>query len=266
VTAAVRTPWILVPREHGAWGLLFQPFLAAAILGKRWDPYFVPAALLVLTVFVVREPLLILARQRWVWRVERPESQVARRCLAWQVPLTLVLAVLLAGRLPLAPLLLLGTVAAGLTALAVWMALHNRQRSIPLQAASSLGLGVGAVLAALVATGGIPVWTWRLWAVLSLHSLLAILVVHWRLDVRQGREVPVWAPWIAAAPLLPAGLLAWSGHPRIGAAVALSVMINAGELLRLRSPASREEPLVRVGIRTLAASLAHTAATVAALW
>jgi hypothetical protein len=266
VTAASRTSWILVPREHGAWGLLFQPFLAAAILGKRWDPLFVPAALLLLTVFIVREPLLILARQHWVWRAEKPESQAARRCLAWQVPLTLLLSVLLAGRLPLAPLLLLGTLAMALTALAVWMALHNRQRSIPLQAASSLGLGSSAVLAALVATGGIPGWTWRLWAILSLHSLLAILVVHWRLDVRQGRRIPAAAVWIVASPLVLAGLLFWGGVPRISAPVAFSAMINAGELLRLRSPASRQEPLVRVGIRTLAASLAHTAATVAALW
>jgi hypothetical protein len=28
--------WILLPREHGAWGLLLQPFFASAVLVNQW--------------------------------------------------------------------------------------------------------------------------------------------------------------------------------------------------------------------------------------
>jgi hypothetical protein len=160
----------------------------------------------------------------------------------------------------------MAAIAASMTALAVWMALHNRQRSIALQAISSLGLGSSAVFASLIGTGEIASWVWPLWALLGLHSVPAILSVHWRLRLRQGHGIPQLAPAITALPLVLAAFLWFSGTPRIAVPVALSALLNSWETLRLRSAAAREEPLVRVGVRALTASLLHTAVTVAALW
>ena len=76
---------LMLPREHGAWGLLLMPFLCAAVLARRAEWLLLPALGLALLGFILREPLVTLARQRWVWREEKPESVAAARCLAWQL-------------------------------------------------------------------------------------------------------------------------------------------------------------------------------------
>ena len=58
--------WILLPREHGAWGILLVPFVAAAVLGWPWTLDLLVSFAAILLAFVVREPLTVLARQRWV--------------------------------------------------------------------------------------------------------------------------------------------------------------------------------------------------------
>ena len=77
------------PREHGAWELLLQPFVAAAILAGFWHWLLLPTLALVLLGFLLKEPLVVLARQRWVWRSPDQQTPVAWRWLA-VVPLTLV--------------------------------------------------------------------------------------------------------------------------------------------------------------------------------
>ena len=67
-----------LPREHGAWGMLLQPFAAAAVVAAEWTPALGAALGAMLAVFLAREPLLVLARQRWVWREPRPETEIGR--------------------------------------------------------------------------------------------------------------------------------------------------------------------------------------------
>jgi hypothetical protein len=255
---------VILPREHGAWGLLLQPFVCAAILGRRWDWLLVPAVLLILTAFVAREPLVILARQRWVWRDPRPEAGAAWRQLLWQAPLGLSLFAVCAFRLPLSPLAALGGTAAAMTVLAVWMAVRNRQRSIALQVVSSAGLATTALLGALVAAREIPVWAWQLWGLLSLHGAASILTVQARLDARTGsrRGLRRWA-WAFQAGQ---GLLALLAGIPLGVPVAFSAGANVYELVRLGAAAGLNEPLTRVGFRTLGWSLLHSGLVVAVLW
>src|SRR5581483_11660514 len=72
----------LIPRAHGAWAMLLQPFVAALLVYHRVSWAVRPALAAVVLVFLIRDPPTILARQKWVWRGERPESAVARRYLA----------------------------------------------------------------------------------------------------------------------------------------------------------------------------------------
>ncbi len=266
---AVTRSWILLPREHGAWGLLLQPFFSAAILGRKWNWLYIPVLALILTAFVMREPLLILARQRWTWKEPKSESAAARRCLVWQLPLCAGLSAMCLASLPAGPLLILMLVVIAITMLATWMALHNRQRSIALQVLSSLGLASTGLLAALVTARGLPDWSLLLSGLLALHAISSILVVRTRLELRSGAKahVVLRAAWVFQIVVgsIAAGLATF-GQPGLAAVVALTVFVAAFELLQLRSPEALAEPLRRVGFRALGTSLAHSAFSVAVLW
>lgn len=111
----------MLPREHVAWGLLPQPFLAGALAGPLPAGLWAPSLLLLLVGFLIRSPLLDLVRSwfpsggaapglrvAWIWilcevsiiavclwvlwpRLHRPEAlrdpltQVGRRTLALSV-------------------------------------------------------------------------------------------------------------------------------------------------------------------------------------
>lgn len=268
VWASERGNGMLLPREHGAWGLLLQPFVFAALLGRRWEWPLLAALGLALAGFVMREPLIVLARQRWVWRERKPESAEAVKCLAWEVPLAGGLWALLAWRVPLPPLAALTGVALAVTLTAVWMTAKNRQRSIALQLASSAGLSTTSLLAALAATGSLPAWAWWLWGLLTVHAAGAILVVRARLEARAGSGPELW--WRAFWFLLAAGAAALAllatGRRLAASALAFSALTGVWELLRLRRSEALTEPLKRVGWRTLSASLLQGILSVAALW
>ena len=64
-----RTP--LIPREQGAWAMLLQPFIAALLVYHKLTWQVVPALAVVVLVFLVRDPLTVLARQPWPARPGR---------------------------------------------------------------------------------------------------------------------------------------------------------------------------------------------------
>ena len=95
---------IPLPREHGAWGLLLQPFAAGAILANHWTWHMFAALGLVLCGFLLREPLTILARQRFVWRTLNPQTAAAARWCAAESAAALLCLALLVPTAPLAPM------------------------------------------------------------------------------------------------------------------------------------------------------------------
>lgn len=255
-----------LPREHGAWGLLLQPFAAASILAGTWNWLLLPALLSVLLVFLVREPILVLARQRYLWREQKPASAAARRWLLAELLLLAACAVPLAAALSWPLLAALGAMAGLLTAAAVWMTLRNRQRSALLQTVSALGLSASAVLPAALAWPA-P-WLWPVWGLHALHATGGIFAVHARLELRTRQNPPPSLPVarfavaLAAAAALAAMLAARYGY---AIPLAVSALANASELARLRRPDALREPLPRVGLRNLGLSLAFTAVVIAAL-
>ncbi|HBY58974.1 MAG TPA: hypothetical protein DEH78_04085, partial [Solibacterales bacterium] len=232
---------IPAPREHGAWGLLLQPFVAGAILSARWTWLLVPALGLVLLGFLMREPLTVLARQAVVWRVRNPRSQAAAWWLAGESALLLGCCAWLWTGVPRGELLAFLASGAALTAAAVWVTLRNRQRSRLFQMVSAAGLGLTGPLASLVVLGTIEEWAWLLWACLTFHAAVSILIVHMRLERRAGRA----AAGSAVAPAL---------VPLLAVPPAITLLAAGYELSRLRTEAGMREPLRRGGFPTPAGS------------
>ena len=60
---------LIVPREHGAWGMVAVPLVVAVfVAGGWWSLHTLGAALAVLAVFLLRAPLLVVWRRRGVKR------------------------------------------------------------------------------------------------------------------------------------------------------------------------------------------------------
>jgi hypothetical protein len=226
-----------------------------------------------LVAFIIREPLVVLARQRWVWRDTQPETAVAKRVLAWEIPLLLACGVFLWTSLPKVPLAALAAMGLIMTGAAVWMTLKNRQRSTALQIVSAFGLSSGAFLGALAGVHELPPWVWALWLVLSLHSFVGVLVVHARLElrIRTSKELhpstALRVAYVAVGILVvPAIWAASTWSYALAGAIAISIMVHLIELYQLGRDEAMRERLQRVGLRILGTSLLHSALTVAALW
>ena len=268
------SPRLLAPREHGAWAMLLLPFVSALLLAGRlsWDV--APMVVAAVGAFVIREPLVVLWRQARIWRERRPESDRARRSLAWYAPAIAASGAALVWRLPFAPLAALASTAGALTAVSIYLAVQNRGRSVLLQLASAAGLTASAP-AAWLSTGA-P-WDsriWWLWGLQFAHSAAALLAVHARLEARVAARANTAAAArmrpraIAAQAALTALALACvlAGRPGLAVAPALSATVHALDLANLSEPAFLRVPLRRVGLRELAISAVFSAALLWALW
>jgi len=169
----------------------------------------------------------------------------------------------------------LGAGAAALTALAVYMTVKNRQRSLWLQALSAAGLSSSGVATCLAVTGTIPAWAWWWCGLHCAHFLASILVVHARLEARiaarKGAEV-LTAGFLAlrrqavAVEIILISTAVWlliSGQIFYAAALLLSEGMHAYDLARLHTASAIAMPMTRVGLRALAVSIAFTGLAIA---
>jgi hypothetical protein len=216
--------------------------------------------------FLLRAPLVALARQRWVWRERRAESAEARRWLFGLAPGLAVAGGWLAFEWG-AVAVWMGAAALALTAAAVWMTVRNRQRSVWFQVVSCAGLAFSGVAAARAAAGHFAVWAWVLWGLCALHGACGVLAVHARLDAviarKRGDETgaarqTAWAALLVSTAAT-AGVWWW-----LGWAAAAPAFATAAQALELRFM-SIGTPLKRVGLRAMTVSIAHALLLVAAL-
>ncbi len=264
---------ILLPREHGSWGMLGFPFFSAAILARSWSWLLIPAALAGLGVFLLREPLIVLLRQRYVWRDRRPETAAAQRTVAWFAPVVGASGLVLLAYLPAAWIAALGGLGAVLMAAYLYGSLHGMQRSTLLQVAGSIGLTASAALAWLAA-GRNPDQTLAWLVVVQwLHSVGAVTTVHARLEAIQARRSKkaltrrqTAAAWVFQLVQLAAAGWAWLDSPWLAAALGIGALVHVADLLRLRDESFLATPLVRVGFRELALSLAVSVLAIVGLW
>lgn len=269
---AKAAPFLLFPREHGSWGMLLFPLISAMVLTRTWSWGFVPAVAAALAVFLIREPLVVEARQRYVWKDIRPETAAARRSLFVSGALAALSGAWLLVLAPLEWLIALGMVAGGLTAAYIYGALHNLQRSPLLQIAGSIGLTASALLPYL-ALGRLPDEALvLLMSAHVIHGAGSVLVVHARLEATRALKTgaALHSRHLAAASWLvlhaaAAATLALTGRPWLGLILAIPLAIHAADLARLKDPPFLRTPLRRVGFRELGLSTVFSILVVAAL-
>lgn len=272
--AAHETGASFVPREHGATAMLLTPFFAAAILLRQVSWQELAALLAATCALVIKDPLVVIARQRFLWKMEHPETRPAVRAAAWEAALMSVCAISLLLTRDWRPLLALFAGAGAFTALAVLVNLRNRQRSEWFQVASAAALSSSAAAACLAVRGAVPVWCWWLWALSALQATAGIFVVHARLDAkiagRKGQSAARGsrraAMILVTALLATAAACGFLGRWWLTTALVLAAAGYRFDLQRQRDPAQLQTPLKRVGMEALTLSTFYALAVVIGLW
>lgn len=266
---------IFIPREHGATAMLLTPFFAAAILLRHVYWQEAVALLAIVITFAVKDPLIVLARQRWVWKQEHPETRAARQSATFELALLAVCGIALALTRDWRAFAVLFLAAAAFTALAVHRTVHNRQRSVAFQLLSAAALTSSSIAAVLSGAGYIPNWCWLLWGLSTLQATAGIFVVHARLDARvTARKGESAASKNRTAAFLLQILLLFGAvlfivvwdQPWIAAALVITAACYLFELRRQRNPASLQMPLKRVGQQALAVSTFFAVMLITGLW
>jgi len=262
------------PREHGATAMLLAPIVCAAILLRTWRWAELATLTAAFSAMAAKDPLVLLFRQRFVWRQRRPESAAALRWLcAWSL-VFLLSALVIITAWPFRALLAMGFGIAAYSALAVFVNVTNRQRSTLFQIASAAALTSTSLATSLSGISAVAPWCWWLWILLALQASAGILAVHARLDARIALRSPSAsiagsrrAAHLAATVLVAAGLGAlFLRQSILAGALLLAASGYFYDLRRQRDPAYLQMPLTRVGLRALALSSVYGALLILALW
>jgi hypothetical protein len=223
--------------------------------------------------FAIKDPLVVVARQLWIWKQEHPETKAARRWIGVELILLSVCGLTLLGTRNWRCFVLLSLGAAAFTVVAVMVNLRNRQRSEWFQVASAVALTSTSLAAGLSAQGAIPGWCWVLWLLCVLQATAGIFVVHARLDARvavrkSGAETGSRrAAFLCQVILLAAaGFFAYEGRPWIAAALLTAIAGYLFELSRQKKTDSLQMPLTRVGKQALTLSVVYSILIIIGLW
>lgn len=266
---ATRGRWFLLPREHGAWGMVSLPFLAAAIIAPG-NPFALrPAAALlaVFSVFLLRDPVVLLRRLRAepVRTGTADQRSTAKRALTLCVAGLAISGTFLLMTLPPFWVLLLGISGLVLVLASVVIAVERVQREITSQIVSVVGLTASCLPAYLAVHGELDWLAAAIWALSAAHSLASVFVVRARLEgiLSRRRSAPPHAsgPFFRAAVGWQAGL--WTalitgallGYQWMAVPFLLPGALHARELWQCRYGTRLQISMHRVGWSQFAASV-----------
>ena len=262
------------PREHGATAMLLTPMVCAAILAREWRWSELATLIAASAALAAKDPMVVLARQRLVWKQPHPETAIAVQWLAGWMVILILCAVVLVATWPLTATMALGLGVCCFSALAVVVNVKNHQRSTLFQIVSAAALTSGSLAICLSATGSIAPWCWWLWLLMAMQATAGILVVHARLDARiatrgtaPSRETYRRAAQVALGVLACAAIAAAIvGRAWIALALLVVLAGYAYDLRGQRNRAMLQIPLKRVGQRALALSSLYAVLLIIGLW
>lgn len=174
---------IILPAEHGGWGIVLEPALVAVLAAPSFAGFAIAAAALL--TFLARQPAKMVTGDVLIRRRLYPRTRTA--LLATFLTGIGVLAMLavaldLVGPIPLVPLVL----AAPLAAIQIVFDARNRSRGLLPEIAGAIAMGASAAMI-LLAGGWSAALALALWLLMSLRSATAIVYVRARLQRAHGK-------------------------------------------------------------------------------
>jgi hypothetical protein len=263
-----------LPREHGATAMLLTPIVCVAILAREWRWSELATLTAAFAALAAKDPVVVLARQRFVWKQRHPETNAAAQWLAGWMVILFFSGLVLVTAWPRIAIFAMGLGVCVFSTLAVAIHVKNRQRSTPFQIASAAALTSSSLATSLSATGSIEPWCWWLWLLMAMQATAGILVVHARLDARiasrgsaPSRERSRQAAQVSLSTLACAAVTAAIlGRGWIALALLVVVTGYGYDLRGQRDTAGLQLPLKTVGQRALALSCLFAALLIIGFW
>jgi len=263
-----------LPREHGATAMLLTPIVCVAILAREWRWSELATVAAAIAALAAKDPMVVLARQGFVWKQRHPETTIAAQWLAGWTAVLILCGLVLVHAWPLTAIMALGLGVCVFSAATVAIHVKNRQRSTLFQIVSAAALTSGSLATSLSATGSIAAWCWWLWLLMAMQAGAGVLVVHARLDARiasRGTELANEghrrAACVAVIVLVcAAAVAAILGRGWIVLALLVVVAGYWYDLQAQRDSAALRIPLKRVGQRALALSSLFAVLVIIGLW
>lgn len=251
-----RARWraVVMPTEHGGWGLTLEPVLLG--LAVAWSGAGVALGLAAFTAFLLRTPLKLVAvdirRRRWLDR-----SRLALRVALVELLIlgsTIAFAVALAGWSWLAPVLVAGP----LVAIELSFDIRSRGRRLVPELCGAIGITAAAASIVLVAgddnrlAGGV-------WLLLAARAVGAIPFVRVQIMRLHRGAAAVWQSDLAQAASLALGAAAVVVDRRL-----LFGLVGVSALAATQLVSVRRAPLPAkvVGLRQMGMGLVLVAMTV----
>jgi hypothetical protein len=255
VPRRVRPMWraVVVPDEHGGWGLTLEP----ALLGILVAPSLAGAALVVAAflAFLVRTPLKLVLVDRWRGR-RLPRTRLAAALVAAEAALLALLGGLALGAAGPAWLVPVA-VATPLVGLELWFDMRSRGRRLVPELAGAFGIGATAAAIALAGGEGAALAA-ALWVVLAGRALAAIPFVRVQIARLRHGEGPVRTSDLATAVGIAVALVAVLVDHRLAAGAAAVSALALLQVLWVRRP---PVPAKVLGLRQLLLGLAVVGVT-----
>jgi len=263
-----------LPREHGATAMLLTPIVCVAILAREWRWCELATLTAAFAALAAKDPMVVLARQRFIWKQRHPETAAAARWFAGWMVIFIVSGLALLAAWPIKAIAAMGLGVGIFSTLTIAINVKNRQRSTLFQIASAAALTSSSLATCLSATGAIAPWCWWLWLLMAMQATAGILVVHTRLDARiasrgsgPASEQFRRAAQVSLSVLACAAVVAivlrrgW-----IALALLVAVIGYWYDLRGQRDAASLQIPLKQVGQRALALSSLFSILLILGFW
>lgn len=221
---------VLVPTEHGGWGLTLEPVLLGLLVAPSWSGVGLGLAAAVL--FLARTPFKILLvdlhRHRRLPRTRFAAGAVG--CYAALLAGCVAVPLLQAPATTWLPLVLI----APMVGTELWYDMRSRGRRLIPELAGAVG--IAGVAAMIVLAGGQPTGiALACWALLSARALTSITNVRDLVQGLHGRRrqpAAVWAGDVSALTI--AAVVAAFEPAALMGAIAVAALIVVQRLLRLR--------------------------------
>ena len=162
--------------------MVLTPIVCVAILAREWRWSELATLTAAFAALAAKDPMVVLARQRFVWKQGHPETAAAAQRFAGWIVILILSGLVLVATWPLTATVAMGLGVCMFSSLAVAISVKNRQRSTLFQIASAAALTSSSLATSLSATGAIAPWCWWLWLLMAMQATAGILVVHARLD------------------------------------------------------------------------------------
>jgi hypothetical protein len=250
------------------------PMICVAILARQWQWSELATLTAAFAVLAAKDPMVVLARQRFVWKQQHSETAAAAQWFAGWTVILLLSGLVLAFAWSLKGILAMGLGVCVFSALAIAIKVKNRQRSTLFQIASAAALTSSSLATSLSATGAIAPWCWWLWLLMAMQATAGILVVHARLDARiasrgtapAGKRFRSAAQVSLSALACAAVTAALIGRGWIALALLVVVLGYWYDLRGQLDPAALQTPLKTVGQRALALSSLFAVLLIIGFW